>query len=198
MKLIINKSDFRLNDNDKKGQEGIVVVIALTMLLILSVLAVSISFVSNTDFKTMANFKRGEEAFLSAEVCVGEVRKLIESEGLSILLFKQQNSSLDTIEVTLDNGAKCRLGPRGLDVTDIDYDEQIVFSIPESKTTGRTMRNTQLGGQTSVSALPIVFTVTGKDSQDQDKDDTNPNLNTGTVIAVGLEALGGFSSTPEY
>lgn len=198
MKLIINKSDFRLNDNDKKGQEGIVAIIALTMLLILSVLAVSISFISNTDFKTMANFKRGQEAFLSAEVCVGEVRKLIESEGLSILLFKQQNSSLDAIEVTLDNGAKCRLGPRGLDVTDSDYDEQIVFSIPESKTTGRTMRNTQLGGQTSVTAVPIVFTVTGKDSQDQDIDDTNPNLNTGTVIAIGLEALGGFSSTPEY
>lgn len=187
-----------MRNPEHKGEVGIAAIIALAMLLVLSVLAISISFVSNTDYKTMANFKRGEEAFLAGEVCVQEVRRLIEAEGLQILLFKQQNSVFDPIELTLDNGATCRLGPRDLDDDETDFDDQKVFDIPEAKTTGRVMRNTQLGGQTSITALPIVFTVTGKDSQDLDIADADENINTGTVIAVGLEAIGGFSSTPEY
>ena len=55
-----------------KNESGVAIILALIMLLVMSVLAITVSFSSNTDFKAMSNFKRGQEAFLAAERCIEE------------------------------------------------------------------------------------------------------------------------------
>ena len=46
-----------------KNEKGIAIILALIMLLVMSVMALTVSFMSNRDFKMMAAHKRGQEAF---------------------------------------------------------------------------------------------------------------------------------------
>ena len=47
-----------------KNQEGIAIILAVVMLLVMAVLAVTVSFISNVDFKMMSVQKRLLAAFM--------------------------------------------------------------------------------------------------------------------------------------
>jgi Tfp pilus assembly protein PilX len=70
---------------DHKRRRVIAVIIAMIMILIMSTLAITISFMSNIDFQTMSNYKQGQEAFLAAENCVAEA-KGFETKELKLVL----------------------------------------------------------------------------------------------------------------
>jgi len=197
-----NNSNHR-KQNKFDNQRGIAVFLALVMLLVMSLMAISISFISNTDFHSMSNFKRGQESFLAAERCVQEARRLIESEGIGLLLFKQSFNTLDEIRIEVDfdtidgNGPVCRSGSRIAD----GGDPEPVFDLPQNvRSIERVVRNTSLpdSGSGGAKAIPITFSVVGKDSQDRDKDDEDDNINTGTQIAVGIETFTGGGSSNVY
>ena len=63
---------------------------------------------------------------------------------------------------------------------------------------GRPLKNTSLpsGGLGGAVMIGTSFLVTGKDAGDKDKDDTNPDINTGTEISAGFESFlaGGASN----
>ena len=205
-----------LRDN-YSDESGIAIVIALVMLLVMSIMAISISFLSNTDFQTMSNFKRGQEAFLAAESCVQETRRQISEEGLAFLLFKQSAQDPDAflvnpldIDLASSNtnlikdsngiGATCRSGNRIMEGVKGDgtvvpsKDRDLIFTFPEgAKSASRDLRgfSKDIGDPAGAQATTLIFTVIGKDSQDKDKDDGDLELNTGTLIAVGIEVIGG-------
>lgn len=204
---IEEKTNINLSD-----ESGIALIIALVMLLVMCVMAISVSFLSNTDFQTMTNFKRGQEAFLAAETCVNETRRQIAQEGLAFLLFKQASQkSTDPLIEPLDIdiadsnsnlikdsdgiGAKCRSGSRLMDSTVVASIDPI-FEFPEdAKSIARDLRgfSKDAASPSNPQATPIVFTVIGKDAKDRDKNDEEIQVNTGTQLATGVEAflLGG-------
>ena len=208
----INKQNSNISD-----QSGIALIIALVMLLVMSVMAISVSFLSNTDFQTMSNFKRGQEAFLAGETCIQETRRRIAEQGLALLLFKQsaQKASdplVKPVDIDLASsnnnlitdsdgiGATCRSGSRIMDGTTISSKDPI-FTLPDNvRSIERVMRNTSLpdAGSGGSKAIPIVFTVMGKDSQDKDKEDEEDNINTGTQLAVGVEIFTGGGASNVY
>jgi len=191
-----------------KNQNGIAIILALIMLLIMSVMALTISFMSNIDFTSMANYKRGEEAFLAAESCVLEGRKRFETIGVETLYFQLQSAQTSpTVDSPLiirealfpsdtssdpDDwaGPLCRSGPRIFDST-TSGPAKFIQIPPPSKVTGRPIRDVSLpsGGAGGAALFPVTFTVVGKDSEDKDKADTNDKINTGTEIAVGFETF---------
>lgn len=190
-----------------RKQEGIAIILALIMLLIMSVMALTISFISNVDFSSMSNYKRGQEAFLAAETCVRTGRQRFETIGIETLYFMLQDQSLVgsdsplVLSMNLSSkddpsdppsewkGPMCRSGPRVWDST--QGNAQFIEIPPPSKVTGRPIKNLSLqsGGSGSAALVPVVFTVMGKDSQDRDKGDTDATTNTGTEIAVGYETF---------
>jgi Tfp pilus assembly protein PilX len=177
-------------NNIISDESGIAVIIALVMLLVMSIMAISVSFLSNTDFQTMSNFKRGQEAFLAGETCVQETRRRIAEEGLALLLFKQSAQSATNILVD----------PLDIELSDSN-DKDPIFTIPENvKSIERIIRNTSLpdSGTGGAKAIPIVFSVMGKDSQDTDKTDEDPEVNTGTQLAVGIETFTGGGASNVY
>ena len=183
-----------------KDESGVAIILALIMLLVMSVLAITVSFSSNMDFKAMSNFKRGQEAFLAAERCVEEGRNRFEVIGIETLFFLLQNKdtlvlssggsgNLLVLDKDLGNGATCRSGFRDLDSS--AGPGQLIEIPPISKTIQRPLKNTSMSSSASGGAgyVPVTFVVTGKDSRDGDKNDTNSKLNTGTEIAVGFETF---------
>lgn len=200
----------RIND-----QSGIAIILALIMLLIMSVMALTISFMSNIDFNSMANYKRGQESFLAAETCIDVGRHRFETIGVETLFFQLQGSTststpsdlviLEPLSKSDESitdpedwkGPLCRSGPRNFDSA-TQGSAKLIEIPPPSKVTGRPIKNISLpsGGQGGAALVPITFTITGKDSQDEDKDDTNSKINTGTEIAVGFESFipGGASN----
>jgi hypothetical protein len=82
-------SRYKIRDH-RTSESGIAVIIAMIMILIMSTLAITISFMSNIDFQTMSNYKRGQEAFLAAENCVEEARKVFETVGIETLFYELQ------------------------------------------------------------------------------------------------------------
>lgn len=183
----------KLNKNNivrKHSEKGIAIILALITLLIISIMAVSISYVSNTDFSTMSNYKAGQEAFLAAERCTVEARKTFELEGIETIVALQTIDKLDAFKRTLPNGAVCRSGPRFYDV---NSGESLPFvTLPEgTKSIQRPIKHTSLpsGGKSSPVVAAISFDVLGKDSGDRDKDDEDDDLNTGTHISVGIETF---------
>lgn len=199
-----------------KDQSGIAIIIALIMLLIMSVMALTISFMSNIEFTSMANYKRGQEAFLAAESCVREGRHRFETIGVETLFFQLQglgdgttvpsdlriskpisNSDDPTSDPEDWKGPMCRSGPRIYDST-TEGPAELIEIPPPTKVTGRPIKNISLpsGGQGGASLVPVAFTVMGKDSEDEDKGDIKDNINTGTEIAVGFESFipGGASN----
>ncbi len=211
MKIFNNKSHpENINKNiNNRGQDGIVIVLALIMLLVMSVMAITVSFISNTDFQTMSNYKRGQESFLAAETCVIQTRRLIEEVGIAQLLFEQSVATLDGLDIDLSAsnpdlpigtggiGAVCRSGFRLMDEGDPDP----IFNLPgDVKSIQRVIRNISLpdSGSGAAMAIPISFIVMGKDARDRDKDDDDPTYNTGTQLAVGVETFTGGGASNVY
>lgn len=200
--------------NSMSNESGIAIIIALVMLLVMSILAISVSFMSNTDFHTMSNFKRGQEAFLAGETCIQETRRKIAEEGIAVLLFKQASESstvrlVDPLDIDLASsntnllvdsdgiGAMCRSGNRIMDGNNPDT----VFVLPNNvRSIERIMRNTSLpdSGSGGAKAVPITFVVMGKDTEDKDKDDSDEEINTGTQIAGGIEVFTGGGAGNVY
>ena len=193
-----------------KKQDGIAIIISLIMLLIMSVMALTVSFMSNIDFISSSVYKRGQEAFLSGEACISEARSRFETIGIENLFFTFQSvtnltslaqdsdlailiplDSSDTSTNPADwNGPLCRSGPRIWDRPNAGP-ALYVSTPPATKITGRPIKNTSLpsGGQSPATLIPTVFTVVGKDSTDKDKDDSDLAINTGTEIAAGFETF---------
>lgn len=201
-----------------RNQDGIAIILAMIMLLVMSVMALTISFMSNIDYTSMANYKRGQEAFLAAETCVRVGRERFETIGVETLYFQLQGVFDPTIVSTSSNlvileplsntdnpaddpddwqGPMCRSGPRIFDSA-AEGPAKFIEIPPPTKVTGRPIKNISLpsGGLGGAALVPVTFTVMGKDSEDEDKDDTNPDVNTGTEIAVGFESFipGGASN----
>ncbi len=196
--------------NIKDNEKGIAIILALLMLLVMSIMAVTASFVSNINFKTMSAHKRGQESFIAAETCIREGRKRFEIIGVESLFFELQ-AVFDPTLISVDadivilqptssqddpaddpadwEGPMCRSGPRIWDKN--DGPAQFVEIPPPTKALGRPPRNVSLasGGAGGAALIPVAYTVVGKDSQDLDKDDSDLNINTGTEIAVGLETF---------
>lgn len=200
----MKSNSINLNNNES----GIAIILAMIMLLVMSVLAVTVSFNSNNDFHSMSVFKRGQQSFLVAERCVEQARVRFEVIGIETLFFLLQasppgspgfqSSNELTIAETLENGSFCRTGPRSWHDPDSDSPAPLLSIPPPTKTSGRPIKNVSLpsGGIGAAAVVPASFQVTGKDSQDEDIDDTNVNINTGTEIAVGFESFipGGASN----
>lgn len=183
------------------NEEGVAIILALIMLLVMSVLATTVSFNSNNDFHAMSNYKQGQEAFLAAEDCIQEGRNRFEIVGIEVLYFLLQNkgtislsqggaNDLLVLNEELDNGAKCRSGHRFLDST-TDGPGQIIEIPPITKTIQRPLKNTSMSTSASGGAglVPVSFVVTGKDQGDKDLNDVKNEINTGTEIAVGFESF---------
>jgi len=193
-----------------RQEDGVAIIMALIMLLVMSVLATTVSFNSNNDFHSMSNYKRGQEAFLAAEDCIREGRNRFEIVGADKLYFLLQNKETVTLaqgganellvlDEELDNGARCRSGPRTLDST-TEGPGQII-EIPDiQKTPQRPLKNTSMPTSASGGAglIPVTFRVTGKDAGDKDKMDESNNINTGTEIAVGFETFIPGGATQMY
>ncbi len=188
-----------------RGESGIAIILAMIMLLVMSVLALTVSFNSNNDFHSMSVFKRGQQSFLAAERCVEQARVRFEVIGIETLYFLLQSSPTGsetanelTIAENLDNDSFCRTGARDWHDPDSDNPAPLISIPPPTKTSGRPIKNVSLpsGGIGAAAVVPASFQVTGKDSQDEDMDDSNENINTGTEIAVGLESFipGGASN----
>ncbi len=217
--LGVNKKIFK--------EDGVAIFIALFMLLIMSILAITVAFNANIDFQTMANYKRGQQSFLAAERCVAEARRRFETEGIEFLFFQLQNNTLKGIEekwgrldpetnlpvVCADEETGintnefstqcmvCRTGPRDFHRSDPTADPVPFINIlPPTKTSGRPIKNTSMpsGGAGGAALVPVTFIVTGKDEQDKDKTDTNREINTGTEIAVGFETFVPGGATNVY
>lgn len=175
-----------------KNESGVALILALIMLLVMSVLATTVSFNSNNDFHAMSNYKQSQEAFLAAERCIQEGRRRIEIFGVGYLYLLQQNNlgsvqgsdNLLVLDEELGSGARCRSGRRAFDGSN-GPGEFIPIPLP-TKAFQRPAKGTSVGG---ASFVPVPFTVTGKDSRDKDKDDASDAINTGTEILVGVEAF---------
>jgi len=178
------------------NENGIALILALIMLLVISILAISASFISNMDFQMMSNYKQGQEAFLAAERCVDEARKQFEVVGIETIYFQLQNGITSGIQLTLPNGAQCRTGPR--DYSSSSGPVPFLQVPPPTKLSGRPLKHTSLpsGGVGGAALVPSSFMVTGKDAGDKDKNDKDPTINTGTEISAGFESFipGGASN----
>ena len=177
-------------NKQRQSEQGIALALALVTLLIISIMAVSISFVSNTDFQTMTNYKAGQESFLAAERCVIEARQKFEIEGIETLVALQTIDLAEPFTMTLPGGSVCRSGPRFF--VNNGSNTLPFVNIPEGvKSISRPLAHTMLpsGGKGGAVAAALDFEVVGKDSRDRDKDDKDSDLNTGVQISVGIETF---------
>lgn len=198
--------------NYLKNENGIAIILSLIMLLVMSVLGLTVAFMSNINFQSMSNFKRGQESFLAAESCINIARNRLEQFGVGFTSFSIQADANDPIPNIPDaddipltavfkpfkdmlgtdpqtwEGPFCRTGPRLIDPND-GFPKFI--NITESKAPGRDIKDnsTTGAGFGGVNVQSITFTVTGKDSNDADKVDKNNLINTGTEIAAGFEVI---------
>ncbi len=200
-------------------QDGIAVILALIMLLVMSIMALTITFNSNVEFQAMTNYKSGQQSFLAAERCVQWVREQLEITGVELLFFELQNNNLPGARLMVGTNcdadaaecAVCRTGQREYqnptpgsisngECFDNNSEDTVPFLEipPPSKTVGRPLKHTSLpsGGAGGASMVGVDFVVTGKDIEDEDKCDISPDLNTGTEIAGGFETFvpGGASN----
>lgn len=197
----MNKTQTTKKTNSEKG---IAIILALIMLLVMSIMAISASFLSNIDFQGMAIFKRGQEAFLASESCIVEGRRRLENLGYAQLLnelatldsYRGQgegglsatnNPFANTVLIDLDiNQARCRSGNRILDQTPSPF-----FNRIGERNISRDLKHYSRSDQdtTTASVTQISFVSTGKDREDEDIDDTNLQINTGSEIAFGIEVV---------
>ncbi len=190
--------------DEMQKEDGIAILLALIMLLVLTTLAITVSFTSNIDFQTMSSYKRGQEAFLAAERCIEEGRERFEIVGIETLYFLVQ-SEIPTDQLVVEfgegdlpNNARCRTGSRFFNRDDPDDPPPFIEIPAPTKTSGRPIRHTSSpsGGVGGAALVPTSFVVIGKDANDEDLTDENPDINTGTEIVVGYETFipGGASN----
>ena len=199
-----------------KNEEGIAIILALVMLLVMSIMAVTVSFISNTDFRMMVVHKRGQEAFLAAETCVMIAKQRLEEIGAAPLFLKLQSAASDPLTVStlnaiviLENmdaqddgesvddwiGPLCRSGPRIWDSA--TQGPGLFINIPEAtKSNGRPVADESVGQATT--AITVPFNVMGKSSNDEDKDDTDEKINTGVELEIGIEVFVVGATDPIY
>jgi len=190
------------NSGIMKNQRGIVVIIAIVMLLIMSTLTVTISYISNMDFQTMSNYKRGQEAFLAAEKCIARARMQFETLGIETIFYKIQvgdpPAGIELPDVPTNKDTYCRTGPRNFNRALSTDPVELIEIPPPTKEMGRPIKHVSLpsGGVGGATAVPVTFIVTGKDVRDKDKEDIDPKINTGVEIAAGFETFipGGASN----
>ena len=175
-------------------EEGIALILSLIILLVLSTLAMTIAFKSNISFQSMKAQKRGQEAFNAAERCIQEARRMFETVGIEVLFFNLQGGQSSGTSITLPDGSYCRTGARDwfnvIDPDTGDPDTPPFIEIPEAtKSVGRPIKHVSLpsGGLGGAVLVPTTFMVTGKSANDEDIDDTDPDINTGVEISVGFE-----------
>ena len=197
----------------RNDESGIALIIAIILILVMTTLASTISFLSNNDFYSMSNYKRGQEAFLASESCVIEIRKILEnttpaqllelkrsddinpenleSELGSKLFIQSPISPLDGTTVASINvdpatweGPVCRTGSRALGSDQIKKPSN--YLITNDYKSSRPAKNYSKG---QFDITPISIIVTGKDSLDGDKTDEKDHINTGIEIVVGFEVL---------
>jgi len=185
------------------SEKGVAIILALLFLLVLSTLATTLAFVSNMDFQAMSNYKGGQEAFLAAERCAQESRKVLETIGVEVLFFNIQGGQSSGIDLVLNNGSYCRTGnrywrnpnPSGSLGSAMPPFAKLP---PPSKVTGRPLKHVSLpsGGVGGAVLVPTEFTVTGKDHSDEDMNDVKNDINTGVEVSIGLESFipGGASN----
>jgi len=201
-----------------KNEDGIAIILALIMLLVMSVMALSVSFVSNTNFRMMSVHKYGQEAFLSSESCVMESKQRLEQIGAAPLFLKLQSalsnpdpttiSTLNAIVIlknldSSDNGQDvadwegplCRSGPRIWDSA--TQGPGLFINIPDvTKANCRPVADESAGQSTC--AILVPFNVMGKASNDEDKNDTDETINTGTELGIGIEVFVVGATDPIY
>jgi len=199
-----------------KNEEGIAIILALIMLLVMSIMAVTASFLSNTDFRMMSVHKRGQEAFLAAETCVTIAKRRLEEIGAAPLFLKLQSAASDPLTIStlnaiiiLENmdaqddgkavddwfGPLCSSGPRIWDSA--TQGPGLFINIPEAtKSNGRPVADESVGQATT--AITVPFNVMGKSSDDEDKDDTDEQINTGIELEIGIEVFVVGATDPIY
>lgn len=201
-----------------KNEEGIAIILALLMLLVMSIMAVTASFISNSDFRMMSVHKSGQEAFLASETCVTIAKRRLEEIGAAPLFLKLQSAASNPDPTTIstlnaivilenmdpqDDGADvvdwlgplCRSGPRIWDSA--SQGPGLFINIPEAtKSNGRPVADESVGQATT--AITVPFNVMGKASKDKDKDDTDPEINTGTELEIGIEVFVVGATDPIY
>jgi len=194
----------------RNDESGIALIIAIILILVMTTLASTISFLSNNDFYSMSNYKRGQEAFLAAESCVIETRKILENvtPGQLIELKRSDNINPENLESELGrklflqspvsphdisnnnlgpakwHGPVCRTGSRALGSDQIIKPSN--YLITNEYKSSRPVKNFSAG---EFDITPISIIVTGKDSLDGDKTDEIDHINTGIEIVVGIEVL---------
>lgn len=203
-------------DKLRNDESGIALIIAIILILVMTTLASTIAFLSNNDFYSMSNYKRGQEAFLAAESCVIEVRKILENtnpavfyelirsgidpglveEELGRKLFIQSpisphdnttDEDNNAVDLATWNGPVCRTGSRALSSAEIRKPEN--FLITNETKTSRHLKNYSIG---HFNLTPMSVIVTGKDSLDGDKTDRNEETPDNQPINTGIEILSGF------
>ncbi len=187
-----------------RKENGIALILALLILLILSILSVTIAFISGMEFKLMVNYREGEEAFLAAERCTGEVRRAFEVIGANTILFFGGNPPGIDREFRLPNNSICRSGERGFNRTKGDDEPPPLVDLSKMGVgKSRPIKHTSIPSSGSTSGgyvLPVETVVTGKSSTDRDLYDTDPIVNSGTEIVIGIESfvLGGTPNMSTY
>jgi hypothetical protein len=209
-------------DKFRNDESGIALIIAIILILIMTTLGSTISFLSNNDFYSMSNYKSGQEAFLASESCVIEIRKILENvEPAEILELKRSDdvnpenleselgsklfiqSPISPFDVTTNGsinpdpatweGPLCRTGSRALGSAQIKKPSN--YLITKDYKGSRHVTNNSIG---MIDMTPISIIVTGKDSFDGDKTDENEHINTGIEIVVGFEVLSPGAGDSSY
>ncbi len=203
----------------KSDQSGVALIIAIILVLVMTTIATSISFISNNNFLSMSNYKSAQEAFFATESCVIEVRNILENTNPAIF-YELVRSGIDadllTEELGRDvfvlkpvsnidkppgtqefgdpdtwQGPVCRTGSRALNSNEIKQPEN--FLITNETKSSRHVKNFSIG---EFDVTPISIIVTGKSSLDQDKadrkeenSDRDDDINTGIEIISGFEVI---------
>jgi len=195
-------------DKIRNDENGIALIIAIILILVMTTLASTISFLSNNDFYSMSNYKRGQEAFLASESCVIEIRKILENiepnklyevtradimvpevleSELGSNIFVQKPVNINDNPDSLPDswhGPVCRTGSRALGPEQIKQPSN--YLITNEHKSSRPAKNYS---ESEFGITPISIIVTGKDSLDGDKTDDIDKINTGIEIIVGFEVL---------
>jgi len=203
----------------RNDEKGVALIIAIILVLVMTTIATSISFISNNDFLSMSNYKSGQEAFIASESCVIEVRNILENtnpavfyelvrSGVDADLIKDElgrnifvQKPVSVIDKSSEGepvgnpedwlGPACRTGSRALNSEQIKQPEN--FLITNESKSSRHVKNFSIG---EFDVTPISIIVTGKSSLDQDKadmkeenEDKDDDINTGIEIISGFEVL---------
>ena len=180
------------------NERGVALIIAIILVLVMSAIASTISFISNNDFLSMSHYKREREAFLAAESCISEARSLLETqlagtmpEGYrsfinndAVFVRKSMRPEDNLLPVEDWIGSMCRFGHRK------SASDHSLFTNPSNFLIANESKSCARINDFSVNEFCLntqSIIVTGKDGTDKDKEDKYPGINTGIEIIAGFE-----------